>query len=151
MQVPAVLAWMLFAAHTAAAGKGARVLVEFSLTSFDYQVLRARWEGRNTTGKAAHAEVPGANAFPNTQMTSQGHMADPADPTSPAKSPRKLSPGLSVDMWGKVDVIKGMLCTKMTEGQSLCPCGLLGPTYSYSRTFLLQTVLLLQLQGLWSI
>lgn len=26
MQVPAVLAWMLFAAHTAAAGKGARVL-----------------------------------------------------------------------------------------------------------------------------
>ena len=42
---------------------------------------------------------------------------------------------------GKADAVKGMLWMKMTEGKSPCLCGLLGPTYSHSRSCLLQTVL----------
>lgn len=74
----------LFAA--AAAVEGLRLSgfwLEFSLTSFDYRVLRAQRYSKNTTGKVAYAKIPRANTFPETQMTSQGHTVDPAvDPKS---------------------------------------------------------------------
>lgn len=46
-----------------------------------------------------------------------------------------------MDMLGKADAVKGTLWMKMTDGKPPCLCGLLGPTYSDSRSFLLQTVL----------
>jgi len=46
---------------------------------------------------------------------------------------------VDVDTWGKADAVKGMLWMKMTEGKSLRLRGLLGPTCSGSRSFLLET------------